>query len=81
MGYNPTIPPQDPARTLEYIYDELLQISNILRMVEEGHYMPVLHNAPRRPREGMLAIADGTDWDPGAGKGLYEYRNGAWAKL
>jgi len=81
MSYNPTIPPQDPARLLEYLYDELLQISNILRMVEEGRFLPVLHVAPGRPREGMIAVADGVDWDPGAGKGLYEYDGAAWNKL
>lgn len=81
MAYNPGIPPQDQSRLGEYVYDELLQISNILRMVEEGRILPVLHVVPGRPREGMLAVADGTDWNPGGGKGLYEYRNGAWAKL
>jgi hypothetical protein len=81
MGYNPTIPPQDQSRLGEYIYDELLQISSVIRMIEEGRILPVLHVVPGKAREGMLAVADGTDWNPGSGKGLYEYRNGAWAKL
>jgi hypothetical protein len=36
------------------------------------------HRVPVRPREGMLAYADGTDWDPGSGAGLYQYRGAAW---
>ena len=80
--YNPTVPPQDPSRLGEYLYDELLQISSALRMVEEGRFLPVLAVEPGRPREGMLAIAWGAPhWDPGAGKGLYEYNTGVWVKL
>lgn len=33
---------------------------------------------PIRPREGMTAFADGIGWNPGAGKGFYNYVNGAW---
>jgi hypothetical protein len=36
---------------------------------------------PKKPREGMLASADGVGWNPGAGKGVYEYKSGAWVKL
>jgi len=35
---------------------------------------------PIRPREGMMAFADGVNWDPGSGKGFYVYTNGAWVK-
>ena len=41
----------------------------------------VLHAEPDRYREGMIVYADGSDWNPGSGGGLYEYRGGAWAKL
>lgn len=37
--------------------------------------------APTRPREGMIRFADGTDWDPGSGRGLYQYVSTAWVKL
>lgn len=37
------------------------------------------HAAPEKPRAGMLVYADGTDWDPGSGEGLYVYTEaGAW---
>lgn len=41
----------------------------------------VLYAAPAKPREGMFAFADGTTWNPGAGRGLYNYVSGAWVKL
>lgn len=34
--------------------------------------------APDRPREGYLYGADGTNWNPGSGQGVYAYYNGAW---
>ena len=37
--------------------------------------------APTKPREGMTALADGTNWDPGGGQGLYIYYASAWNKL
>ena len=41
----------------------------------------VLNVAPDRPREGMVAYADGTNWNPGAGRGPYAYISGSWTKL
>lgn len=40
-----------------------------------------LHAEPDKPREGMVAGADGTDWDPGSGQGIYVYFAGAWQVL
>lgn len=80
MAYTPNPVPQE-GLTPDYIYQELLRISNDLGMIEGGRYLPMLYAAPGKPREGMLAVADGTSWNPGSGRGLYEYRSGAWAKL
>lgn len=41
----------------------------------------VLNVAPEKPRDGMIAYADGTNWNPGSGEGHYGYINGAWTKL
>ena len=38
----------------------------------------ILTAVPTTPADGMLAIADGTTWDPGSGKGLYRYDGAAW---
>ena len=82
MAYSPTVPPSDPAKIGEYLYAELLQISAILNMVEEGSYLKIWQVAPTKPREGMLVMAAGTPgWNPGSGKGAYEYKSGSWVKL
>jgi hypothetical protein len=36
---------------------------------------------PERFDEGDIVWANGTDWNPGSGAGLYERRGGAWEKL
>ena len=34
-----------------------------------------------KPRNGDIRYADGTNWNPGSGEGIYAYTNDAWAKL
>ena len=40
----------------------------------------ILHAAPEKVIEGMLVYADGVDWNPGSGEGLYRRNklNSAW---
>jgi len=40
-----------------------------------------MYREPVKPREGMIVSADGTEWNPGAGAGAYEYIGGVWVKL
>lgn len=41
----------------------------------------IVHAEPAKPREGMIALADGSMWDPGFGKGLYQYLDSEWVPL
>lgn len=36
---------------------------------------------PDKTKNGMVVNADGTNWNPGAGAGLYERVGGSWNKL
>jgi hypothetical protein len=38
----------------------------------------VLHVEPDKPREGMVVVADGVNWNPGHGAGQYTYIGGVW---
>lgn len=81
MAYQMTPPPSDPKQLASYLMQELAKLQEALASpVERVSYTP-LHAAPLKPREGDLACADGTDWNPGSGAGLYEYLSGAWSKL
>jgi hypothetical protein len=36
------------------------------------------HVAPSRPQDGEVRYADGSDWNPGSGAGLYRYDGSTW---
>ena len=44
-------------------------------------FIDTFHVEPDKPREGMIVVADGTDWDPGFGAGSYLFLNGAWQPM
>ena len=44
-------------------------------LLEKSNVVPV------KLEEGMIRYADGTNWNPGSGIGLYQYRGSAWVKL
>ena len=77
MNYEPESASQlnSIPELLEYLQRELRRISVILAA---QHDLEELHVAPAKPRLGMIRLADGTDWDPGSGQGVYAYYNSTW---
>lgn len=76
-AYTPGVPPNDPALIPRYLREEFTKIEAALaapRNIE----LPVLYAPPAKPRNGMLRNADGVNWNPGSGPGLYRYGGGAW---
>lgn len=72
--------PEELEAFRDWIENELQQISNAFTE-QDIVYLRVLHVAPTKLREGMVIRADGSDWDPGAGAGVYTYLSSAWSKL
>src|SRR3990170_8299381 len=60
-----------------YLEDELARIESTLSFIQEGNGI-ALTEAPAKPVDGMVVIADGVLWNPGFGPGLYKY-NGTLA--
>ncbi|MCZ6775855.1 MAG: hypothetical protein O7D34_05310 [Ignavibacteria bacterium] len=54
-----------------YLQQELERIADVLMPIEDGD-LRIRHVAPEKPRNGLF-YADGTDWDPGSGKGVYRF--------
>jgi len=44
-------------------------------------FFTATHVVPAKPRDGMIRRADGTNWDPGDGEGIYQRLAGTWRKL
>jgi hypothetical protein len=67
--------PVDPRRELQRVSDTLADPDFDQVTLTE------LNAAPPRPRNGQLVYADGTNWDPGSGRGPYGYFAGAWVPM
>ncbi len=72
--YTPEAPPQN----FEDVWRELLNIQSAM-IENQVDYVQfkVWHTEPDKPRQGQLYYADGTNWNPGSGEGLYRY-SGGW---
>lgn len=76
MRYQPS--PALPEETR----DEFRRIAdNFKRPDVEGVILAELNAVPAKVFEGLTVRADGTNWNPGAGRGVYCYQGGAWTFL
>lgn len=60
---------------------EFLRIEQAFDASSQFYATEVSHTAPSKPQELMVRAADGTNWDPGKGAGLYIYLGGIWNKI
>lgn len=62
---------------------ELEKIQSALDTLKVDYVEFNVHNAaPDKPRAGRVYYADGTNWNPGSGEGLYIYKSGGtWVLL
>ena len=72
--------PVSEQELLAFLQRELQAIETALSTVLLRE-IEFLHAAPARLRDGLTVGADGTDWNPGSGQGVYTYYASAWHKL
>lgn len=78
--YIPTEPPRQASLEVRrFLAEELGRIAEIINRPEV--FAEPLNEEPAKPEDGLIAYADGTDWNPGSGEGFYGYENGSWVKL
>ena len=68
---------EELVRQLAREFDSVANALNLGLLQRVNFY----HVEPGKPREGDIVGADGTDWNPGGGKGVYAYYSSAWNKL
>lgn len=82
MGYTPTTFRGESVEDLAFWLES--ELTTIARELSETTVLELrpLHAEPPKPRAGMIVYADGTDWNPGSGEGVYSYSlAGTWVKL
>jgi hypothetical protein len=82
--WSPNPAPVRPEELPDYLFRELNRLGDILFNIdtfrlEETNVDPSDNDG--KPRNGDIRYADGTNWNPGSGEGIYAYTNDAWAKL
>lgn len=65
-------PTRDAAGLPTFLNDELKKIATSINAALDGNY-ELQSVAPTKPRAGMVRYADGSNWAPGHGAGLYHY--------
>lgn len=82
MPFTVIEPPSDLSteELRQWIVDQFEKLARELAETIALELRPI-HVAPIKPRAGMIVSADGTDWNPGAGAGAYEFIGGTWNKL
>lgn len=68
--YTPRIPPQEDAELLPYLDDEFVKVAQELNKLSTGEYQ-IVYKEPAKMKPGLVVYADGTQWNPGSGEGLY----------
>jgi len=71
---------QKIGEVLTYLQQELAVISDVINNNQQVNF-DVANVEPSKRIEGMIRFFDGTNFNPGAGRGLYIFTNSTWQKL
>lgn len=69
--------PSTPEAVSAYVLREFRRLSAAMSLGFARH-MDTTYVAPAKPRDGDIAFADGTQWNPGSGVGAYIFYAAAW---
>jgi ABC-type sulfate/molybdate transport systems ATPase subunit len=75
--YEPNVQFLDPDVAVE-----LRRLADVLsNLTMDSVFLTQLNAEPAKYADGMVVYADGTNWNPGSGEGVYARYNSAWNKL
>jgi hypothetical protein len=81
--WTPNPAPLNNEQLSDYLFHELNKLSDIIFNLDVMR-LEQTNVDPDKPRDGDIRYADGTNWNPGSGQGLYVYIDDgtpAWEKL
>ena len=90
--WSPNPAPVEPTQLPDYLFSELNRLGDIIFNVDmlqlsrtnvEPGGVPSAGAVQRKtkPRDGDIRYADGSNWNPGGGEGIYAFFNETWNKL
>ena len=87
--WSPNPAPVDPVELPNYLFNELNRLGDIIFNIDmlqlaKSSVAPGAEAVRKtKPRDGDIRYADGTNWDPGSGEGIYFFNKttSAWVKL
>ena len=86
--WTPNPAPINNDQLSDYLFHELNRLSDIIfnldvMRLEQTNVDPINEGGidNGKPRDGDIRYADGTNWNPGSGAGIYAYIGSAWTKL
>tara|TARA_R100000329_G_scaffold95469_1_gene79351 strand:+ start:1024 stop:1284 length:261 start_codon:yes stop_codon:yes gene_type:complete len=68
--YIPNPVPANPDDLPRYIFEEFLKLQNALSE-NPTTFIEVKNVTPEKKKQGDIVYADGTNFDPGSGEGIY----------
>lgn len=80
VGYTPNLVPESPEQLRRFLQDEFLRVAAAIDALAAGH-LDKSYAAPDKPRDGDIRYADGTNFNPGSGAGVYYYNGTTWKLL
>jgi len=82
MSYQPSTSSASSLVDLRnFISNELVRVANAFTTEAQTTTLPVLSAAPAKPQIGQVVFADGTNWNPNSGRGLYYYDTNGWVHI
>ena len=81
--WTPNPAPLNNEQLSDYLFHELNKLSDIIFNLDVMR-LEQTNVDPDKPRDGDIRYADGTNWNPGSGQGIYVYIDDgtpAWEKL
>jgi hypothetical protein len=82
--YQPAnVSPEFTEEQRRWLEQEFSAIKRAWEADKPSEELTVRHASPTKVMAGMLVYADGTDWNPGSGEGVYRRNaaNAAWVFL
>ena len=78
--WSPNPAPVGPEQLPDYLFSELNKLGDVVFNLDTFR-LESTHVAPSKSRDGDIRYADGTDWNPSGGEGIYAFFNDTWNKL